>query len=113
MKANGTNRVENPSEACFDNWVMMMCVFPPLCCLLREITPSLPFGFQVQLVSGASPLAYWLSAYLWDVLLFFSLSCLVMLTFAAYGRDASKVRPVFEALSLVVHYVNERRCAKA
>eukprot|EP00903_Cladosiphon_okamuranus_P005738 g5694.t1 len=46
---------------------------------------------RVQLVSGASPLAYWISTYLWDVLLFFVLSCLVMLTFAAYGRDASKV----------------------
>ena len=51
------------------------------------------FTFQVQLVSGASPLAYWVSTYLWDVLLFFVLSCLVMLTFAAYGRDASKVKP--------------------
>lgn len=48
-------------------------------------------GSQVQLVSGASPLAYWMSTYLWDVLLFFVLSCLVMLAFAAYGRDASKV----------------------
>lgn len=46
---------------------------------------------QVQLVSGASPLAYWVSAYLWDVALFFVLTVLVMLTFAAYGRDASKV----------------------
>lgn len=46
----------------------------------------------MQLVSGASPLAYWMSTYLWDVLLFFVLSCLVMLTFAAYGRDASKVK---------------------
>ncbi|CAN0050687.1 unnamed protein product, partial [Hapterophycus canaliculatus] len=46
---------------------------------------------RVQLVSGASPLAYWVSAYLWDVTLFFVLTVLVMLTFAAYGRDASKV----------------------
>eukprot|EP00752_Nemacystus_decipiens_P003898 g3578.t3 len=46
---------------------------------------------RVQLVSGASPFAYWMSTYLWDVLLFSVLSCLVMLTFAAYGRDASKV----------------------
>lgn len=54
------------------------------------------FASQVQLVSGASPLAYWISTYLWDVLLFFVLSCLVMLTFAAYGRDASKVKKIFE-----------------
>lgn len=47
--------------------------------------------FQVQLVSGASPLAYWVSAYLWDVMLFFVLTVLVMLAFASYGRDASKV----------------------
>lgn len=48
-------------------------------------------GFQVQLVSGASPLAYWLSSYLWDAILFFMLTVLVMLAFAAYGADASKV----------------------
>lgn len=42
-------------------------------------------------MSGASPLAYWLSAYVWDVLLFFVLSILVMLSFVAYGKDASKV----------------------
>lgn len=46
---------------------------------------------QVQLVSGASPLAYWASTYLWDCLLFVMLTVLVMLAFAAYGRDASKV----------------------
>lgn len=46
---------------------------------------------QVQLVSGASPLAYWASTYLWDCVLFFMLTVLVMLAFAAYGRDASKV----------------------
>ncbi|CAN0193444.1 unnamed protein product [Ectocarpus sp. 12 AP-2014] len=46
---------------------------------------------RVQLVSGASPLAYWASTYLWDALLFFVLTVLVMLTFAAYGKDASKV----------------------
>lgn len=45
-------------------------------------------------MSGASPLAYWVSSYLWDVLLFFVLTVLVMLTFAAYGRDASKVQLV-------------------
>ena len=48
-------------------------------------------GFQVQLVSGASPLAYWLSSYLWDAMLFGVLTVLVMLAFAAYGQDASKV----------------------
>ncbi|CAM9891794.1 unnamed protein product, partial [Sphacelaria rigidula] len=46
---------------------------------------------RVQFVSGASPLAYWLSAYLWDVLLFIVLTVLVMLAFLAYGRDSSRV----------------------
>lgn len=55
---------------------------------------------QVQLVSGASPLAYWVSAYLWDVMLFFVLTVLVMLAFAAYGRDASKVCVLFYLLLL-------------
>lgn len=65
-----------------------------LCSLLPSIALSrgcLFVVFQVQLVSGASPLAYWLSSYIWDALLFFVLTVLVMLAFAAYGADASKV----------------------
>lgn len=62
---------------------------PPL--LLTPLCGRRFIPHQVQLVSGASPLAYWVSAYLWDVALFFVLTVLVMLTFAAYGRDASKV----------------------
>lgn len=64
-------------------YTLPLAILPPH----RFATESL----QVQLVSGASPLAYWLSAYVWDVLLFFVLTVLVMLAFAAYGRDASKV----------------------
>lgn len=82
----------------------MMRVSHFVLCASSHHTILITLAFQVQLVSGASPLAYWVSAYLWDALLFFVLSCLVMLTFAAYGRDASKVRQVFEPSHLVVHY---------
>lgn len=42
-------------------------------------------------MSGASPLSYWLSSYLWDALGFLVLTVLVMLTFVAYGWDVSRV----------------------
>lgn len=58
---------------------------------IHSIPPSCVDVMQVQFVSGASPLAYWLSAYLWDVLLFIVLTVLVMLAFLAYGRDSSRV----------------------
>lgn len=68
-------------------------------CVCAACIPLL--AAQVQLVSGASPLAYWMSAYIWDVLLFFILTVLVMLAFAAYGRDASKVKIWYQSDTVV------------
>jgi ABC-2 family transporter protein len=43
---------------------------------------------HLQLVSGVNMSAYWISTYLWDLTLYFFLSCCIMLVFLAYGSNA-------------------------
>jgi len=46
---------------------------------------------HVQLVSGVNMLAFWMSTFMWDLLLYAALVCLVMLVFLAYGTDTTEV----------------------
>ena len=46
---------------------------------------------HIQLVSGVNVSSYWISAYLWDLSLFFGLSVLIILVFLIYGRESAAV----------------------
>lgn len=43
---------------------------------------------HLQLVSGVNMSAYWIATYLWDLTLYFFLTCCIMLVFLAYGQSA-------------------------
>jgi hypothetical protein len=45
----------------------------------------------LQIVSSISPYLYWIATYLWDMTLYCVLTGLIMITFFAYGKDASRI----------------------
>uniref|UniRef100_G1L1U9 ATP-binding cassette sub-family A member 3-like n=1 Tax=Ailuropoda melanoleuca TaxID=9646 RepID=G1L1U9_AILME len=56
-------------------------------CLLT-VTERITKAKHIQFVSGVSPINFWLSALLWDFIIFFIACCLLMVVFLSSGLDA-------------------------
>jgi hypothetical protein len=46
---------------------------------------------HLQLVSSISPSLYWIATYVWDVMLFTILVCIIMIVFFIYGKKAAQI----------------------
>ncbi|XP_044771201.1 phospholipid-transporting ATPase ABCA3-like [Neomonachus schauinslandi] len=56
-------------------------------CLLT-VTERITKAKHIQFVSGVSAISFWLSALLWDFIIFFTACCLLMVVFLLSGLDA-------------------------